>query len=246
MSACVTAIASHSAPQSLPLQHGMLHVSGASVSQQAPTDAYEVVVDGRAELTLVLLDVVSAEPARAELAAEALRVVLQAIKSRAPMYEIVAAIRTFSAAERRTSVAISLLRFSQPDARVEILNAGMPTIGCVLPDGRLTLHAPLSPPIGRRFGDVHPYELSPLIWGSSWCVASDGLTGGEDTPEGVRSWLLAHELPKRAAELSTQEPARLAALVRELAPAHETAFGDASLLIVNADPTRRFRSGIRP
>lgn len=224
----------------------MLHVSGASAGSAAATDAYEVIVDTGAELTLVLLDVQSAEAPRPELRAEAMRVVVEAVKARAPMYEIVSALRTFSAGERRTSVGITLLRFSQPDARVEILNAGMPAVACVLPDGRLTLHAALSPDIGHRFGDVHPYELSPLIWGSTWFALSDGLTAGKQSPEEVRSWLSRHDLHKRGAELSGQTPKALAALITELAPSDEKApFGDASLLVVNANPTRRFRSGIQ-
>jgi hypothetical protein len=162
------------------------------------------------------------------------------------MYEIVSALRTFSGGERKTAVGITLLRFSQPDARVEILNAGMPAVACVLPDGRLTLHAALSPAIGRRFGDVHPYELSPLIWGSSWFALSDGLTAGKQGPEDVRSWLSQNDLQKRGPELSALKPTALAALLAELASDDERrSHGDASLLIVNADPTRRFRSGIQ-
>lgn len=224
----------------------MLHVSGASSASAAATDAFDVIVDDGAELTLVLLDVTSEEPARPDLRAEALRVVADAVNARAPMYEIVAALRTFVAGERMTSVGITLLRYSQPDARVEILNAGMPAVACVLPDGRLSLHAPLSPAVGRRFGDVHPYELSPLIWGSSWFVLSDGLTAGKSGPEDVRSFLARHDLLKRGAELSDANPATLGELAAETAePSAERAFGDASLLVVNADPSRRFRSGIR-
>lgn len=242
----VTAFATRSAPKSLPLQHGMLHVSGASRGSAAATDAYEVVVDDGAELTMVLLHVES-ENARPELRQEALQVVTEAVRARSPIYEIVNAVRTFCAAEKRTAVGITLLRFSQPDARVEILNAGMPAVACVMPDGRLTLHAALSLAIGRRFGDVHPYELSPLIWGSTWFAASDGLTGGKQGPEDVRSWVSLHELHKRGPELAAQPPAELAQLIADLAPQHSSpSFGDASLLVVNADPTRRFRSGIQP
>lgn len=246
MGSLVTAFATQPASKTLPLQHGMLHVNGASARSHTDTDAYEVVVDDRAELTLVLLDIDSTEGPKPDLGAEALRVVVEAVKARKPMYEIVSSIRTFSAGERKTSVGITLLRFSQPDARVEILNAGMPAVACVLPDGRLTLHAALSPAIGRRFGDVHPYELSPLIWGSSWFALSDGLTLGKESPEDVRSWLTRHDLHKRGAELSTEDPAALSALLRDLTPSREQPFGDSSLLIVNADPTRRFRSGIQP
>lgn len=224
----------------------MLQVSGASRGSAAATDAYEVVVDDGAELTLVLLHVESENP-RPELRQEALQVVTQAVRARSPIYEIVTAIRAFCAAEKRTTVGIALLRFSQPDSRVEILNAGMPAVAGVMPDGRLTLHAALSPAIGRRFGDVHPYELSPLIWGSAWFAASEGLTGGQHGPEDVRAWLCLHQLHKRGPELAAQPSAELTALLADIAPQQPSpSFGDATLLVVNADPTRRFRSGIQP
>lgn len=242
----VTAFATKSSPKSLPLQHGMLHVSGASTASATPTDVFEVIVDGGAELTVMLLDVTSEEQARPDLRTAALQVVSEAVQARAPMYEIVSALRTFCAGEHKTSVAISLLRFSQPDARVEILNAGMPAVACVAPDGRVTLHAALSPAIGRRFGEVHPYELSPLIWGSSWFVASDGLTAGKQAPEDVRALFTQHELLKRGSELSSSNQPALAALISEIAEASPAAAHDnASLLVVNADPSRRFRSGIQ-
>jgi hypothetical protein len=224
----------------------MLHVSGASRASAAPTDAFEVIVDDGAELTVMLLDVTAEEQARPDLRAAALSVVRDAVHARAPMYEIVSALRTFCAGEHKTSVAITLLRFSQPDARVEILNAGMPAVACVLPDGRVTLHAALSPAIGRRFGEVHPYELSPLIWGSSWFVTSDGLTAGKQAPEDVRALLTQHELLKRGSELSGSNQPALAALINEIAePSAATEHGNASLLVINADPSRRFRSGIQ-
>lgn len=226
--------------KSLPLKHGILQVNGASRESASPTDAYDVIVDDRAELTVVLLDVETEAAARPGLRFEALAAVSQAVHDRVPIYEVVTALRAFIAAEARASAGIALLRFSQPDARVEILNAGMPPIGCVLPDGRLTLHAPLSPAVGRRIGDVHPYELAPLVWGSSWIVMSDSVTGGTSSPDAVRGVIERCEFAKRRGELAGCEPELLA----------DTVFGsdspnggDASVLVVHTDPSR-FRSGI--
>jgi hypothetical protein len=225
----------------------MLHVSGASVESGAISDAFEVLVDDHSELSAVLLDVRSAEPARPGLAQEALSAVREAIFARAPMYEIVSSIRSFSASEQKLQVAISLVRFSQPDSRVEILNAGMPAIACLLGGGRLTLHPALSPAIGKRFGEVHPYELSPLVWGSAWMLMSDGLTQGSTHAEEVRTWVMKNQLHKELAELAGQGPELLKKLILRTGGATTAAeHGDASLVVVNADPNRRFQSGIVP
>jgi Stage II sporulation protein E (SpoIIE) len=223
----------------------MLLASGATLRAAIPSDACEVIVDSRAELTVTLIDVKSEPADEGDVVERALKVVREAARDHAPMYEIVAALRTFTAGEHDASVAIALLRFSQPDARVEILNAGMPAIARVLPDGSITLHASLSTPIGRRFGEVHPYELSSLIWGSTWFVLSDGLTAGQVSPDQVQSFLTEHGLAERGAALSNQAPAAVAAIAEELSTEPGRAeYGDASLFVVHADATRRFRSGI--
>jgi hypothetical protein len=224
----------------------MLHVSGATVETGAASDAFEVLVDERSELSIVLLDVRAAEAGRSALTQEAMSVIRDAVSGRAPMYEIVSALRAFSASEQKVQVGVCLVRVSQPDSRVEILNAGMPAIACLLGGGRLTLHPSLSPAIGERFGDVHPYELSPLVWGSVWMLMSDGLTQGRMQSEDVRTWIMRYELHKDIADLAGQQPAELRDLVRQVS-AVETipaVHGDATLVVINADPTRRFQSGI--
>ncbi len=224
----------------------MLHVNGAlAPTAESPTDALDVVVDGHGELTVVLLDVRSAGTPRPTLSREALGVTSAAIKQRAPMYELVSVLRTFAAAEPRTRVGALVLRFSQPDARIEILNAGMPAIACVIPGGHVTTHAALSAAIGERFGEVHPYELSPLTWGATWILASDGLTQGRSDPDAVHEWVASTALGQRAAELCGSSQSEIENLLAKLTgPRTPAPFGDAGLLLVNANPTRRFRSGI--
>jgi hypothetical protein len=91
----------------------MLHVSGASTGSAAPTDAYDVIVDDAAELTLALLHVHS-ESARPELREEAMAVVVEAVKARSPMYEIVAALRTFSGESGRRRSESRCFAFRSP------------------------------------------------------------------------------------------------------------------------------------
>ncbi|MFZ5890783.1 MAG: SpoIIE family protein phosphatase [Myxococcota bacterium] len=220
-------------------------MSGATLEHGEQSNVYEAVVDRASELSSVMLDVRCGEQRQAELCSEALAVVRAALERRAPMYEIVSALRSFAANERPLVIGAVVLRFSQPESRLEILNAGMPAVACVLPDGKLSMHAALSARIGERFGEVHPYELAPLAWGSSWIVSSDGFTGGKQEPEQVRALWKGMELPQHAHELAATSSEKLAdVLVRLGAP--QAPERDASMLVVNADPTRRFRSGIRP
>jgi hypothetical protein len=216
-------------------------VSGVSRESSHPTDAYDVIVDDRAELTLILVDV-RAEPPRPGLRFEALAAVRNAVQARAPIYEVVTALRAFVACEPRTQAGIALLRFSQPDARVEILNAGMPPIGCALPDGRLAFHSPLSPAVGARIGDVHPYELAPLVWGSAWFLLSDGMTSGNTTPDASRNVIQRGELERRRNELASLSPEQLAELAFD-ADVTTSVDADATMIVVHSDPTR-FQSGI--
>jgi hypothetical protein len=240
----VTLPAENSILTDFPVQHGSLCVSAATLEQGAPTNAVEVVLDRASELSLMLLDVRGAQQRLGELTGAAREVVRNALQRRAPMYEIVSALRSLSASEHAASFGVVVLRFSQPESRVEILNAGMPAVACVLPDGELSLHASLSAGIGERFGEVHPYELAPLSWGSSWLMLSDGLTGGRRSPDQLRALLHEFELPARASELSRLSAAKLAEIVAALDQRERPEAGR-SLLVVNADPNRRFRSGIQ-
>lgn len=228
--------------RTLPLRHGMLCASGLTLAADGH-DAFDVVIGARGELTLVLLSIKTPEPADGEAEA-ALDAVREALRSGSPIYDVVSSVRAWAARERGRRVALSLMRFSQPDSRVEILNAGMPPIACAPPGGRLSLHAPLSRPIGERFGEVHPYELCPLVWGSAWFLLSEGATFGSLDSDSVRGVLMESELYQHAAELAASPPESLAPHIERLT-ARPRSPTDSSVVIVHADPTRRFESGIR-
>ena len=220
----------------------MLCASGLTLDAKAQ-DAFDILVGPRGELTVALLSITSPEPASGD-AEGALDVVRHAVLSGDPIYSVVAAVREWSAGEQNRQVGLTLVRFSQPDSRVEILNAGMPAVACAAPGGRVALHGPLSRAIGERFGEVHPYELCPLVWGSAWFLLSSGATRGSLEPELVRRALGDSRLHRHGAELAASEPASLAPFLEWLT-AHGERPSDASLIVVHADPTRRFESGIR-
>lgn len=245
----MTVVAENSNPSHFPIRHGSLSVSATSQPPAAPSDVYAAVVDRENELSLALLCArvgkTRCDEARTvALAREALGITKVALEKRAPMYDIVSALRSLTATERPCHLATAIVRFAQADSRVEILNAGMPPVTCVLPNGEICLHPALSFGIGERFGEVHPYELAPLAWGSTWLIASDGLTRGEQSPQAVKDLWRSLEISAQAQAFALASGDEISRAVQSLLD-REPRSPNAALLAVHADPTRRFRSGIR-
>ncbi|MFO7179749.1 MAG: SpoIIE family protein phosphatase [Pseudomonadota bacterium] len=231
----------HSRTTSLPLQQGFLEVNGATLPGRCATDAFDVLVDGAGELLVVVVHTVGKGTNDPELPRAALSIARDAVNAGARTYEVVRELRNYCVG-REAEVALALLRFSQRDSRVELLNAGMPAFVCVLPDGRTTTHAALSSAIGARYGEVHPYELSPLVWGSTWFVMTSGATQGALEGDAVEAHLAQHELDRVGTLLAMQPSGALLPVVESLAGG--TPESDATLVVVSTDAARRKRSGI--
>lgn len=220
----------------------MLRVTGVAHDPASTTEAHDVVVDARGELSVFLLSLDRAEPGTHIQAAVAL--VREALLARAPLYEVIAVLRSFCAKpEHQAVLGVTLLRFAQADARLEVLVAGAPAVVCAGAAGQITHHAPLSPAIGSRSGEVHPYELSPLLWGSSWFVLPSTVTEGSLDPQDARRRILEPELDRAGPALSGLAPEVLGPWLAKVQGQNEASGG--RLLIIHADPTRRFESGIR-
>jgi hypothetical protein len=218
----------------------MLRASGAGLNPDSPTEAHDVIVDGRGELSAVLVQVQSTS---GPTAYDALSQVRESLMGRAPFYEVIGALKAWcSNQDQSPRVGVTLLRFAQPDARVELLVAGMPAVACVLPGGRVALHASLSGAVGEHQGAVHPYELSPLVWGSAWLLMSSGLTGGSLEAASTQNRVEEHALDQSGASLSGLSPAELSLWASRLSG--DSGQESGSLVVVHADPTRRFESGI--
>jgi hypothetical protein len=209
------------------------------------TDGFDVVVDDTGEVCVFVVKVRAPGAPRPELAAGALAVARVALESRLPMYEVVADVRRFGASEQDAQVGLSLLRFSPRDSRVEILIAGMPPIVRLLPGADTTLYPPLSGAIGARLDEIHPYELSPLVWGAAWILTSDGITGGSHDGALLAQRIAGSELEHRAFDLALEPSFALERVVTDLA-GEEAAEMDRTLVVVHADPSRRHESGIEP
>jgi hypothetical protein len=221
----------------------MLGVSGGTARGVRATDAFEVVLDDAGELCVFVVKVRgpgAQAPGILGAAAAATRV---AVKSRLAIYELVAEVRRFASSEQGVEVALALLRYAPRESRVEILNAGMPPIVRFLRGTPPTLYPELSAAIGTRFGEVHPYELSPLVWGSAWAILSDGVTGGSVQPSELTRRVAGSELERRVFELPDQPSAELERVAATLAG---DTTEDRTLVVVSADPSHRIESGIEP
>jgi len=206
------------------------------------SDAIEIVTERDGAICLVVLDVRAArdqEALRAKLASSA----LVSLAEHEPMHVLANGLRNIVCQSAAASVGVVALKVHPMHGRVELLNAGMPPVACVLPDGRLLQMPALSGDIGPRSHRAHPYELIPLAPGSIWFVASDGATGGSlDETSQLWSGL---GLPDNAAELAAQSHDGLEEQLRQrLGPLPLPE--DASLVVVPTAAPRRPESGIVP
>jgi len=224
-------------------RNGTLHrrdpVVACTLRGRRLSDAVEIVYTEDDQAAVVLMDVRAARDheALSERLATAAHASLSAHE---PMHVLVGALRKIVCEAVAASVGVAAIRVSASDARVELLNAGMPPIGCALPDGRMLEFLPLSSDVGPRVNRAHPYELIPLSLGSTWILASDGATQG--SLEDAGDLWTALGLPDGAFDLgqsTTEELERRLHAALGPAPLSE----DASLVVLQ---TRgRSESGIR-
>ena len=222
----------------------MLRASGETIDGPRPCDSFEVFVDEQGDLVLALMDVpASVDPADGFVASLMSQVHL-ALLEHQPLHTLVNALEMELAARPFLEAGLIVLRISQRDAKVELLNAGMPAVACAGPGEHVSLHPALSGPIGRRIGEVHPYELLALSWGSTWLAVSDGMMNGSLEPERVAALCTELDLASRGVSLSALAPDQLYDVFRELVPGARFLRDDASFVLASADSATRFQSGI--
>ena len=148
--------------RSFPLLHGMLRAGGETIEGPRPCDSFDVFVDEAGNLVVLLMDVHASVELSGAFAASLMRETRGALHAHQPLHAVVSALQMQLAARPGVEVSLAILRVSQREAKVELLNAGMPPFANAGPGEHVVLHAALSGPVGRRVGEVHPYELVPL------------------------------------------------------------------------------------
>jgi hypothetical protein len=224
----------------------MLRASGETIEGPRPCDSFDVFVDEAGDLVALLMDVhTSVEPSGA-FAASLLGETRGALYAHQPLHAVVNALQMQLAARPGVEVGLAILRLSQRDAKVELLNAGMPALANAGPGEHVALHPALSGPVGRRVGEVHPYELVPLMWGSTWLAVSDGMLNGSLDPDNVSALCESLALCSRGLSLTMAGTEQQYDAFQGLLVAARFLRDDATFVLVSADPGARFQSAIVP
>jgi len=222
----------------------MLRASGETVEGPRPCDWFDVFVDQRGDLVLALLDVrTSAESPQAFLAS-LMQTTKAALQRQDPLHTVVLELEMQLAVHPGVEAGLVILRISQADARVEVLNAGMPALVNTSPGGRLDFYPAQSSALGRRVGEVHPYELVPLRWGGTWLAVSDGMLNGSLNEENVAALCGKLELESRGLLLSQSRAEDLYDVFQGVLTTARFLRDDATGIVIAADATARFPSGI--
>ncbi len=225
----------------------MLRVSAETIEGPRPSDLFDVFSDAAGDLVVVLLDVRCMSDASTSFLGSLMRGLRAALEEHEPLHLVVNELEMQLAARPGIEAGAIILRISQRDARVELLNAGMPPLARALPGGELDVHPPLSNPVGRRVGEVHPYEVVPLVWGSTWLALSDGMTAGSLDAAPVRELCEKLELEAKGMELAAMTREGIYDVLQAVMPGARFSRDDATCVFVAADAHGqggRFKSGI--
>jgi len=223
----------------------MLRASGETVEGPRPCDWFDVFADERGDLVLVLLDVRSSADSPDSFLAGLIQGTKGALQGHEPLHQVVAELELQLAAHPGVEAGLVVLRMSQRDAKVEVMNAGMPAIANTGPAGRLDFYPALSGPVGRRVGEVHPYELVPLVWGGTWLAVSDGMLNGSLDQENVAALCAKLDLANCGLALAEASAEDLYDVFQSVLSAARFLRDDATGVLIAADAQARFQSGIR-
>ena len=221
----------------------MLRASGETIEGPRPSDSFDVFVDQEGDLVVLLIDVQTPLEASDSFVSALMREARDALYERSALHNVVNGLEMQLAARPGVEAGLIVLRLSQRDAKVEVLNAGMPAISNAGPGEHVTLHPALSGAVGKRVGEVHPYELVPLAWGSTWLAVSDGVLNGSLDPENVSALCAKLELTQRGLALTIASPDEQYDAFQAVLPAARFLRDDATFVLVSADPGARFQSG---
>lgn len=222
----------------------MLRASGETIEGPRPSDWFDVFVDEQGNLVLALMDVRNSAEALHSFFAGLMQSSKAALQRHDALHTVVNDLEMQLATHPGVEVGLLIVRISQQDAKVELLNAGMPAVVNSSPGGRLDFYPAQSGAIGGRVGEVHPYELIPLRWGGAWLAVSDGMTEGSLDDESVAALCAQLDLQNRGLELAAASAEDLYEVFQAtLAPARFIR-DDATGVLIAADAGARFRSGI--
>ncbi|HXK18272.1 MAG TPA: SpoIIE family protein phosphatase [Polyangiaceae bacterium] len=230
----------------LPLQRGLLRITGDTLEGPRETDLFDIVSGPAGDVGIVLFDVNTRHGEPGDVGRALLAKAKRGFEERTPLHAMMLDLVRTLFEYPGTELRVTLMRCSAADARAEVTTAGMPPLACIYPGGSITLHPVSSPPLTSTSSVPPPVEVVPLVWGSTWMAVSDGFTAGSDHPEVVRRLAMDLELGEKGLSLSGQTPDALYDLLAaRVSESGRFARDDATLVLIGADPNARFQSGIR-
>ena len=227
-----------------PLSHGMLRASGETVEGPRPSDWFDVFVDSRGNLLLALLDVRSSAESPPAFLSGLMQTTKAALLQDDALHAVVGELEMQLAVHPGVEAGLVILRISQRDAKVELLNAGMPAVVNTSPGGRLDFYPAQSSAVGRRVGEVHPYELIPLRWGGTWLTVSDGMLNGSLDEASVAALCEKLDFANRGLLLAQATREELYDAFQDSLSTARFLRDDATCVLIAADAAARFQSGI--
>lgn len=230
----------------LPLQRGLLRITGDTLEGPLATDLFDVVTGPGGDVGIVLLDVHTRHGEPGVVGKALLAKAARGFEERTPLHAVMLDLVRTLFEYPGTELRVTLMRCSVANARAEVTTAGMPPLACAHPGGHISLHSAASPPLTSTSTLPPPVEVVPLVWGSTWLAVSDGFTSGSDHPDVVRRLAVDLELGEKGLALSGETPDALYDLLASrLSESGRFARDDATLVLIGADPNARFQSGIR-
>lgn len=214
------------------------HVSG---------DLFDVVADHHGRVGIFLLDV-AGHGAPAAIVASAARASLRnTLRAGEPLETVMASLVTCLRAHGdvpEATAAVAIVRFSAAGDHVEVVNAGLPPLLCLGPDGKAKMFSSTSAPAGLFETTRHVAEASGIDVGSLFVLTSDGLRGGclEDKNEPI---VTRFDVAGQGTHFASASKESVRSIILELMAAYGASDEDDAtlILVANDDAPATLRAG---
>ena len=214
------------------------HVSG---------DLFDLVADEAGRVAVFLLDV-AGHGAPAAIVASAARASLRnTLRAGEPLENVMASLVTCLRAHGdvlEATAAVAIVRFDEEGNQVEVVNAGLPPLLCIGPNGDVKTFASTSAPAGLFETTRHNAVVVSIDVGSLFILTSDGLRGGNldnDNDQIVSRF----DVAERGTHFASASKENVRSLILELMTAYNASDEDDAtlVLIANDDAPATLRAG---
>ncbi|HZF53823.1 MAG TPA: SpoIIE family protein phosphatase [Polyangiaceae bacterium] len=214
------------------------HVSG---------DLFDLVADEAGRVAVFLLDVAGHGVPAAIVASAARASLRNTLRAGEPLENVMASLVTCLRAHGdvlEATAAVAIVRFDEEGNQVEVVNAGLPPLLCIGPNGDVKTFASTSAPAGLFETTRHNAVVVSIDVGSLFILTSDGLRGGNldnDNDQIVSRF----DVAERGTHFASASKENVRSLILELMTAYNASDEDDAtlVLIANDDAPATLRAG---